>query len=103
MARYQPKAELSNLSMNSWAAVQLFRIAADTAQERHHVIDAATIYAVMKTLSDVDLGVVATISFTRAGGLPGVPRVVNTNLFYSVVRHGVITGIGDAPHSLLGP
>jgi branched-chain amino acid transport system substrate-binding protein len=103
MARYQPRAELSNLSMNSWAAVGLFQIAAKKALTRYHRIDAASIYATMKTLQNVDLGVTAPISFTHAGGLPGAPRVVNTQVFYSEVEHGVLTDLGEQPHLLLTP
>lgn len=101
MARYAHGAELSNLSMNSWAAVGLFQIAAQDALARYHRIDAASIYATMKTLANVDLGVTAPMSFTHAGGLPGAPRVVNTQVFYSEVKHGVLVDLGEKPHSLL--
>jgi hypothetical protein len=87
--------------MNSWAAVGLFQIAAQDALARYHRIDAASIYATMKTLANVDLGVTAPISFTHAGGLPGAPRVVNTQVFYSEVKHGVLVDLGEKPHSLL--
>lgn len=101
MARYQPRAELSNLSINSWAAVKLFQIAAGKALRRFHAINAATIYKTMRTLSNVDLGVCAPISFTHPGALPGAPRVVNTEVFFSEVRNGVITDLSESPHSLL--
>jgi branched-chain amino acid transport system substrate-binding protein len=101
MARYEPHAELSNLSMNSWAAVNLFRIAAEQALRHYHAIDATTIYRTMRTLHDVDLGVCAPISFTHPGALPGAPRVVNTSVFFAQVKDGVITDLSEQPHPLL--
>jgi ABC-type branched-subunit amino acid transport system substrate-binding protein len=101
MARYQPQAELDNFSENSWAAVKLFEIAATNALGRYHAIDARSIYATMKTLSDVNLGICAPVSFTRPGGLPDAPRVVDTNVFFTQVRHGVITDLSETPHSVL--
>jgi ABC-type branched-subunit amino acid transport system substrate-binding protein len=102
MTRYRPQAELSNLSMNSWAAVKLFEVAAGAALRRFHKIDAGAILSTMSTLRDVDLGVCAPVSFTQPGVLPGAPRVVNTEVFYSEVKDGVLSDLGEQPHSLLG-
>jgi branched-chain amino acid transport system substrate-binding protein len=101
MARYEPHAELSNLSMNSWAAVNLFQIAANQALRRYHTIDALSVYKTMRTLHDIDLGVCAPVSFTHRGVLPGAPRVVNTRVFFGQVKDGVITDLSEQPHPLL--
>jgi branched-chain amino acid transport system substrate-binding protein len=99
MAKYEPYAELSDLSINSWAAVKLFEIAAQTALTRYHRIDAASIYKVMPTLTNVNLGVTAPISFNKPGPIAGAPRIFNTEVFFSEVKHGVLVDLSEAPHA----
>jgi branched-chain amino acid transport system substrate-binding protein len=101
MDRYQPAAEQSNLSLNSWAAVRLFEIAAADARRRYGRIDAATVYRVMRGLTDVDLGVTGPLDFTKPGVLPDAPRVVNTSVFYQRVVNGVIRDLSERPQPLL--
>jgi ABC-type branched-subunit amino acid transport system substrate-binding protein len=93
MAKYAAGQELSDISLNSWAAMQLFAIAAKHAK----TIDARGITAVLPTLGTVDLGVTAPFSFAHPGALATAPRVVNLGTFAGLVKNGVITALNTTP------
>lgn len=93
MARYASGQELSDISLNSWAAVKTFAIAAKSAK----TIDAAGIMKVLPTLTDINLGVTGPFSFNQPGPMPGAPRVVNVNTFFGLVKNEVITPVSTTP------
>ncbi|HEX3512161.1 MAG TPA: ABC transporter substrate-binding protein [Solirubrobacteraceae bacterium] len=93
MAKYAPGQELSDISLNSWAAMQTFAIAATHAR----TIDARGITRVLPTLGTIELGVTAPFSFAHAGALSTAPRVVNLGTFGGVVKNGVITALSSTP------
>jgi ABC-type branched-subunit amino acid transport system substrate-binding protein len=97
MAKYAKGQELSDLSMNSWAAMQLFALAA----KRVHTVDAASILKVMPTLKNVSLGVVAPFSFGNKGPIPTEPRIINFEGFNSQVKSDVITPLSETPVNAL--
>jgi ABC-type branched-subunit amino acid transport system substrate-binding protein len=93
MATYAAGQELSDISLNSWAAMQLFAIAARKAA----TIDARGITRVLPTLQNIELGVTAPFSFAQAGALTTAPRVVNLGTFAGQVKNGVITAVSSTP------
>jgi branched-chain amino acid transport system substrate-binding protein len=93
MAKYAPGQELSDISLNSWAAVQMFAIAAKHAT----TINAAGIMKVMPTLKNVNLGVTGPFSYGQPGPMPGAPRVVNVNTYFGLVKNQVITPVSTTP------
>lgn len=93
MARYASGQELSDLSLNSWAAMQLFDIAAKKAT----AITAAGILKVLPTLKNINLGITAPFSLGIRGVLPNAPRIVNLQTFYAQVKNGVITALTQTP------
>ena len=93
MSRYAHGQELSDISLNSWAAVKLFAIAAKHAK----AIDSAGIMKVLPTLKNVDLGVTGPFSYGPPGPMPGAPRVVNANSYFGLVKNQVITPVSTTP------
>jgi ABC-type branched-subunit amino acid transport system substrate-binding protein len=93
MSEYAPGQELSDVSMNSWAAMQTFAIAAKKAK----TIDPSGIMSVMPTLPTIELGITAPFSFAKPGPMPGAPRVVNVGTFRGQVKEGVITAVSEQP------
>jgi ABC-type branched-subunit amino acid transport system substrate-binding protein len=93
MERYAHGQELSDISLNSWAAMQMFAIAAKHAK----TIDAAGIKEVIPTLGTIELGVTAPFSFAHPGALPNAPRVANLGTFSGQVKEGVITALSTTP------
>ena len=93
MAQYAHGQELSDLSLNSWAALHMFAIAAKRAK----TIDPNGITKVLPMLKNVDLGITGPFSFGHTGPLHGAPRIVNLGTYYGQVKNGVITAVSDAP------
>jgi len=93
MARYAAGQELSDLSLNSWAAVHLFAIAAGRAKS----ITAAGILQVMPTLKNVNLGITGTFSYGQPGLLPQMPRLVNLETFSGQVKDETIVPTSTTP------
>jgi branched-chain amino acid transport system substrate-binding protein len=85
------QAERSGYMVQSFASLLILQQAMKGATS----VSAASVNAALKKASSINIGITPTINFTKSAGVPGYPRVVNTQVLYYQLQGTSYTELGN--------